>query len=307
MGIFRKLFGGKVQQSGQSDPDSEVRRLADEASRLADEVINREYVGGSIMTNYAFTAGSETPLIKAVDKIIELAPEDPDFLFAKSEAHYMQADGETGQEYRKKTLAVAPNHFDANMRQEYHEGWANIFHYPCWSEQSKTVPAMMLALQSKGNVVQTVRDGLKLTIVILIPASQAEFPSNVIDSNWKPLWVQTPHGPVFEHYALLKLSTGFIRKHEYILAPYPVEPIHPRHGNWLIRRFCEVESIFIGFNDEANVIYNKRYVFPKPLRDMLKDVKSRLGELHLPQDYKRKYELAAQWYMQNSNLDDIVW
>lgn len=305
MGIFSKLFGGKQEKSGQ--PDREVRRLADEASRVADEVIDRKYVSGSIMTNYTFDVGTELPLIKIVDRIVELAPENPDFLFAKSEAHYLQADGEIGQEYRQKTLEFAPDHFDANMRHEYHQQWENLFHHPGWSEQSKTVPAVMLTAQSEGIAVQIVRDSLTLTLAILIQLSREQFSSSGVDSKWKPLWVETPHGPVFEHYVLLKMPTGYIGKVENALSPYPIEPVLPRHGNWLLRRFCEVESIFIVVNDQESVIYNKRYEFPVPLKSTLKDIKLKLGEVTLPHDWRQKYQSAVQWYEQNSNLDDIVW
>lgn len=305
MSFLRKLFGGEQQKSGQSD--REIRRRADEASRVADEMIDRKYVGGSIISSSTFESGSESPLTKAVDRVLELAPEDPDFLFAKSEAHYARADGETGQEYRRRTLAVAPDHFDANMRQNYGGQWPNLFNeYSGWSEQSKTVPQVMLAVQSAG-AVQIVRDGLALSLAILIQQSREQFPSSGVESQWKPLWVETPHGPVFEHYVLLKLPTGFIGKQEYTLCPYPIEPVHPRQGNWLIRRFCEVESIFIIINDKEDVIYNKRYTFPESLKSTLKDIKLKLREVPLPHDWKQKYQLSVQWYEQNSNLDDIVW
>jgi hypothetical protein len=305
VGIFDKLFSGTQQKSVQHDP--KVHHLADEASRVADEMIKREYVGRSILMSSINEMGSESPLTKAVDRVLELAADDPDFLFAKSEAHAARMDGKTSLEYLRKTLAVAPDHYDAKMRQNHSEQWDNIFAYPSWSEQNKKVPAMMLALQSEGNFVQIVRDGLILTLAILIPASQNQFSSNILESRWKPLWVETPHGPVFVHYAMLKLQSGTIYKQEMTISPYPIEPLHPRTGHWLIRRFCEVNSIFIGFNNEGDVFYNKRYTFPKPLRSSLGSVKSKLKNLTLPHDYNNKYQLAVQWYMQNSNLDGIAW
>ena len=58
---------------------------------------------------------SETTLTKAIDRVLELEPNNPDFLFAKAEALFARVDGETGMEFRKKTLEVDPSHFDANM------------------------------------------------------------------------------------------------------------------------------------------------------------------------------------------------
>ncbi len=37
----------------------------------------------------------------------------------------------------------------------------------------------------------------------------------------------------------------------------------------------------------------------------LKKIKEKLGNMVLPQHYDSKFKLAAQWYMNNSNLDDI--
>ena len=311
MGIFGKLFGSKQQKSEKFTP--EIIQLSAEASRIADEFIKREYVGRRIMTSSIVEMGSETPITKAIDHVLELSPNSPDFLFAKSEAHYARMDGETGIEYRKKTLTVAPDHFDANMLQNHYDQWEHLFSYCGWNEQLKTVPDMVHALQADGDSVQIVRDALIPTILILIPKSQIAagyfelFPSGVAASKWKPLWIETPHGPVFIHYIILKLRSGEIYRQELVMSPYPIEPINPRTGHWLIRRFCETGSIFIGYNDGTDVIYNSRYTFPKALRSTLRDIKSKLIKLSLPHDYDSKFKLAAKWYMDNSNLDEIVW
>ena len=120
------------------------------------------------------------------------------------------------------------------------------------------------------------------------------------------LWVETPHGPVFIHYVNLKLQSGEIRRQELMISPYPIE-INQRIGYWLIRRICEVDSIFIGFNDEDNVMYNSRYTFPNALRSTLRSIKSKLNKLSLPDDSETKFVLSAQWYKDNSNLSDIEW
>src|SRR3990170_2583637 len=92
MGIFGKLFGSKQQKSEQFTP--EISQLVAEAARIADEFIKREYVGRRIMTSSMVEMGSETPITKAIDHVLELSPNNPDFLFAKSEAHYARMDGE---------------------------------------------------------------------------------------------------------------------------------------------------------------------------------------------------------------------
>jgi hypothetical protein len=269
-------------------------------------MFERKYIGKSIVMSCTVELGSESPLTKAIDRVLELEPGNPDLLFAKSEAHYARMDGETGLTYLKQALSAFPDHFEASMRERYCQNWDNIFAYYGWSDKVKSVSALMLALQNEGNPMQIVRDGLALTLVALIPVARSQFP-DVVDCRWKPVWVDTPHGPVFEHYVMLKLRSGEVRKQEMTISPYPVEPPHPRNGNWLIRRACEIDSIFIAFNDGSSVVYNKRYTFSGELKSRLRDIKKRIGQLSLPPNHIAKFREAAQWYMQNSNLDDIKW
>lgn len=283
-----------------------VSQLVQEASRIADETISREFSAGAIITSSTVDFGSESPLIQKIDQILELVPDDPDFLFAKSEAYYAHLDGETGQKYIQRVLAISPDYFDAVMREKHFQQWDHLFCYPGWYESMQKVPPMMLDIQSAGHPVQIVRDGLKLTLTILMPAERDQLFSEIVESRWKPIWVDTPYGPVFEHYVLLKLTNGDIRRQEMTISPYPVEPVNQCHGNWLIRRFCEVNSIFLAFNDDDEILYNQRLVYPESLRSTLATVKKRLDELTLPEDHNQKFMLAAQWYMQNSNLEDVA-
>lgn len=307
MGILKNLFGSKNKEQAIVDP--EVYKLVDEASHIADEIIKREFVGGSIMTTSTVEMGSETPLTKAIDRVLELEPNNPEFLFAKAEAHYARMDGETGLEFRNKTLQVDPNHFDANMLTNHYENWDHLFSYCGWWKQTSTLPEMMLNLLStRGESVQLVRDGLKLSIAILVPTTQMQIRADEIaESKWIPLWIDTPHGPLFVHYSLFKLRSGEIFRSEAFTSVYPITPIHQRIGYWLIRRFCELKSLFVCYVDGNEVLYNRRYDFPKALFPKLIKIKEKLSSMELPPDHDTKFKQAAQWYMNNSNLDDIKW
>ncbi len=307
MGILKKLFGNKHQEQQVYDP--EVNKLVDKASHIADEIIDRKFVDGRIMTTSTVEMGSETPLTKAIDRVLELEPNNPDFLFAKAEAHYARMDGETGMEFIKKTLEVDPNHFDANMLTNHWENWDHLFSYCGWWEETKILPDMMFNLLStRGESVQIVRDGLKLSIAVLVPTTQMQIPANEIaESKWIPFWIDTPHGPLFVHYSLFKLKSGEIWRSEGCTSVYPIMPIHQRTGYWLIRRIFELESIFVCYVNGNKVLYNRRYNFPKTLFPKLKEIKKKLSNIELPLDYDTKFKQAAQWYMNNSNLDDIKW
>jgi hypothetical protein len=105
---------------------------------------------------------------------------------------------------------------------------------------------------------------------------------------------------------MVKLKTGKIIRNEMCISPYPTEPVHPRQGNWLIRRLCEVNSIFMVMNDGGDVLYNTRYVFPGSVHSTLQNIKSKLLQLTVPHDSNR-VRLASQWYVQNSKIEDIPW
>ena len=108
-------------------------------------------------------------------------------------------------------------------------------------------------------------------------------------------------------YSLFKLKSGEIWRSEALISVYPIKPIHPQTGYWLIRRFCEIESVFICYVNGNKILYNRRYHFPKTLFPKLKKIKKKLVKMELPSDYDTKFKQAAQWYMNNSNLDDIKW
>lgn len=284
-----------------------LNQLIQEAAQIADREIRLEYAAsiGAIVSQCSHTLGTEPPIVSTIEKALEIAPNDPDLLFAKSEAYCLILDNKRSQEVRRKVLAIAPDHFDANMREKHFQQWDHMFCYPGWYESTTVVPSVMLELQQEGKPVQIVRDGLKLTLAILMPTSRDQFPKRILESRWKPLLAETPFGPIFVHYLMLKPDRGAIHRQELMISPYPVKPVHPRHGNWLIHRFCNVSSIFLAFNDGKEVLYNRRYVFPPKLREELASIEKKLHALKLPPDHERRAQSAVNWYMQNSNIDDV--
>lgn len=304
MNFLKRIFGGSTENA-QRDPETE--KLISEISRIADETIEIRYAGGSVVTSSTVDLGQETELTKAADRLLERNPENPEFLFAKAEAHYARMDGETGEAYRKMVLDRDPDHFDAKMRGRYFEQWDGLFSCPGWDGETTIVPSVMLDLQNDGQAIQSIRDGIRRSIAVLLPASRDGFPNNITASKWKPVWFDTPHGPVFEHYVMLQLSDGSIRRQELCVNPYPIEPPHPRHGNWLLHRLATLDSIFIAFNDGADVIYNQRFIFDRATVRALQQVASKIDKLVWDSKASEKFVAAAQWYMQNSDLDDIAW
>jgi len=290
----------------RSNVDPHVRELERKASQLADQVINRSYAG-AYMLNLTFGVtkeGRSFPLINAIDQILQVTPNNPDVLFAKAEIYSLLRDDKTGQRLRREVLRLEPNHFDAYMREYYFKDWENIFTYPGWSEDMTKVPPVMLAVRNSGQFVQIVRDGLTLTLAILVSVNRQHFPPELVDARWKPFWIDTPFGPVFPHYAMFRLPNGKIYRQEYSLSPYS-STIHQRNGNWLIRRFCEIDSIFIVVNEVDDVIFNFRFVYTESVRNMLASVKEKLMKMILPSDHETKIQKAMQWYMENSDIETV--
>jgi len=306
MGVLSKIFGGTKNKSAPCDP--EVRRLKEEASRIADQVIERSYSGVYLIeTSCVVTKeGRSFPLIDVIDQLLHIAPDDPDILFAKAETYSLLADDETGQRLRREVLRLDPTHFDASMRERHFHDWANIFTYPGWSDGFTKVPPVMLAVQNAGQFVQIVRDGLALTLAVFLRVNRDNFPQEVVDARWKPLWVDTPFGPVFPHYAMFRLPNGKIYRQEYSLSPYPLK-IHQRNGNWLIRRFCEVDSVFLVVNDGENVIYNSRFIYSESVRRTLASSKKKLEIVQTPLtgEHDERFRRGMEWYMQNYDMEKI--
>lgn len=289
------------------ETNPEIHRLIQEASRVADQAIERNYAGAYLL-NLTFGVtreGRSFPLINLIDDLLRLKPSEPDFLFAKAEIYSLLRDDETGQRLRREVLRLAPNHFDAYMRENHFKEWENIFTYPGWSVEQAKVPPVMLAVQKDGGYVQIVRDGLALTLAVIYRVNRDNFPAQIVDARWKPLWVETPFGPVFPHYAMFRLPNGKIYRQEFSLSPYPLQKTHQRHGNWLIRRFCEVDGIFLVVNAGEDVIYNSRFAYSESIRSTLASVKQKLEEMTLPQDYDRRFRSGMEWYMQNSDMEQI--
>jgi len=279
--------------------------LLQEASRVADEECSLTYIGGGGVLLSVKDATAESRLVASIDKALALAPNDPDILFAKSEALEAGMQGESAQQIRRRALAIAPEHFDARMREEHYQEWSNLFTNPGWSEDMQKVPEVMLGWQQDGVPMQIIRDGLKLTLAILQPASREHFPSHIPGFRWKPLWVETPDGPLFAHYVMLDLGGGRINRDELLLSPYPVTPVGSRNGDWLVRRACNVESLFLVYNDGEDVLFNKRFIFKKPLRRPLRSIAEQHQKLPYTPDHLERFQNAAKWYMQNSSPDDI--
>ena len=268
-------------------------------------LVKRTYAEKTIIVSTSLRIGDETPLIKAIDEILDIDPDNPVYLFAKSEAFYACMDGEKGQLFRKRVLEKDPDHFDARMREGHFDRWDGIYSYHSWDEQMTRIPDMVLAMQQEGMGLQIIRNGLELINMVIIPTSRATFPADIVDYQWKPVWVDTPYGPVFEHYAMLKLHSGKILRNELSISPYPLEPVHQRNGDMLIQRFCETNRVFIVFNDGPDVLFNKAYRFPAALKPSLSDIKNKCLKVQSVTDAGTRFQQAAQWYMSHSNLDGI--
>ncbi len=290
----------------RADIDPRLRCLIDEASRIADQAIDRSYAG-SYLLNLKFMVtkdGPSFPLITAIDEVLRIAPYEPDYLFAKAEAHSLLRDDETGRRLRREVLRLNPNHFDAYMREKHFQHWENIFTYPGWSVHQAKVPPVMLAIQQTGQNVQIVRDGLGLTLAVMHQVRRDNFPPQIDDARWRPFWVETPFGPIFPHYSMFKHPNGIYRQ-EFALNPYPLPKVHQRNGDWLIRRFCEVRDVFLVVNDGEDVIYNCGFHYPTWLCGELRSVKTKLEGMSFPQDYGQRFQRSMEWYMSKSNIDAI--
>jgi tetratricopeptide (TPR) repeat protein len=265
------------------------------ATAIADRVFRPRFLDGRLLCEAAAGTGGYDELRHEMDGALQLAPDDSDLLFARAEANAARGNAEAARELRERVLRLRPDHFDAGMRQRHPDEWPHLYTYPAWSDQTTTVPPTMLALEAAGHAVQIVRDTLSLTPLVLIPLPGLRSPQEVEEYHWHPRWIETPHGPVFVCSVLLRLASGAVHRERLFLSPYPVEPIVPQHGNWLIHRFCNAAWIFLVWHDDEEVLFNRRLMLAPEVRRELAYVRRCLARLELPADHEERVQRAVGW------------
>jgi hypothetical protein len=276
-------------------------------SKIADSFFERRFEDMGISTTCEFEIGVAPPLIQELNRTVELLPDDPGLLFAKSEAYFAIMDEEKGLEYQNKTLAACPNHFDAKMRQMTESTWNHMYVYPGWYSDIKIVPDIMLTLQEFKNTLQIVRDGIGLSLAVLIPTPGDEMPNKIIDAKWKPIWVSNTQGSAFFHYVLFKLQNNdqpYFQ--ELMIDPYPFSTPRPLDGYWILKRLCQLNSVWIVFNDGGKVLFNKKYDFPKTVSSELRTVKKKIDGLKVVEDHQERFTRAVHSHMEESDINEII-
>jgi tetratricopeptide (TPR) repeat protein len=275
--------------------DHPARERIREAAAIADRVFHLHYTHGRVLVEAAIPTARDGELTRAIGRALQLAPDDPDLLFARAEAEAAQGNAEAARELRERVLRLRPDHFDAGMRQRHPEEWPHLYTYPAWSEQTTTVPPTMLALEAAGHAVQIVRDTLSLSPLVLMPLPGLRSPGDVQEYHWHPRWIETPHGPVFRCTVVLRSASGAVHRRDLFLSPYPVEPIAPQHGNWLIHRFCNAAWIFLVWHDDEEVLFNRRLMLSPEVRQELATIRRSLARLELPPDHAERVRRAVAW------------
>ncbi|OEU66713.1 MAG: hypothetical protein BA863_03815 [Desulfovibrio sp. S3730MH75] len=293
-------------ETTELENSSDVIKQIEEIFRAIDSSIQREYSNMAFNFWCEFDSGSSPPFIKQIDDLMKSVPNDPDVLFLKSEAHFAIMDGEIGLKYQKRTLDIDPDHFDAKMRSRYPE-WLNVFVYPGWYDNIKSVPAISLTIQQENNMLQVVRDGLKVSMLVLVTIPADDLPGKIVDANWKPIWVNTKNGVAFFYYVVFKVSK--IDKPawlEFMIDPYPFDIPRSLDGYWLVQRLCRQDHIWIAFNDGEKLLYNKKCLFTVSEKSNFNKMKKHMSNLKRDNDSHAKFISAVQFHQHNYDPDSLL-
>jgi hypothetical protein len=123
------------------EPTLTLDGLIAEISELADKAITVTRVGESVMVQSDSVSGQR--LVELLDRALELKPEDPALLVARSDAlaHAMQL--KTAEDALDEILARYPDDLEARVRKEHWGEWSSVFTLPRWSESATALtPAM---------------------------------------------------------------------------------------------------------------------------------------------------------------------
>jgi hypothetical protein len=239
-------------------------------------------------------------MVELFNKAIAKAPNDPDLLYARASLHYFTMQGEDGQKDRNRVLELSPTHFDALMNKEYFKTWDSLFRLPSWQDKKTTLPEFMTRFIEMGHYTQVVRDHLKGAVAIVVPENPNIGLDGCTKIRWDLKWVESPHGKVAAHY--LFLNNG---KFQEMFIPHLTENEPTINSNfWLLKRLAAEKYCFIVIVRGSKVIWNERYFFPT---ELLKTLKKLEGDLKTDGAISsmNKFQTAAQWYMNNSDINTL--
>ena len=305
MGIFKKLFDPKKENTDSYS--SEITKRIEGFSEAVETSIHRSFDGMRFTFRCECAPGSTPPFIERIDQALHILPDHSNALFAKSEAHFAILDEKTGRLYQDKTLAINPNHFDAKMRQKHPE-WTNMFAYPGWDEKAQRMPEVSLSVQtSLNNVLQIVREGLRLISAIFVPIAANDLPGKIVWAKWQPIWVKAEGGVAFFHYVIFKVEEyDKPACLEFMVNPYPYHPPLSLNGYWLLQRLCLEDYVWIVFNDGEKVLFNRKFDLTDSLKSDLKKTMKALSSLKSDEDSLSLFSSAVRFHQQNYDLDKLT-
>ncbi len=247
-----------------SSPDHPAAAWIQEASDAADQGIelHMESMTSTLQTNSE--AGAR--ILSAIERALEITPDDADLLVARAGARMFAPGDDEVPDILRRALDIEPDHFDARMRLE-HPSWENLFLFPSFSEDMGTLPQVMGQYLELGQMVQVVRNKLELSLAVVVPGPSEGFP-HVDRSRWELMWVETPYGPIAEHYLIIEVQ-GEARSAEACV-PHLAEP-EPgaRNAYWILRRMPHVRSMVLAFADGHRVLHSSEYELPPKVHEVL--------------------------------------
>jgi len=199
-----------------------------------------------------------------------------------------------------RVLELSPAHFDATMHREHFNSWDTILSLPGWDENKTSLPDLILKHVQLGHSAQIVRDNLRGAIAIVVQENPNIGLYGCSKIRWDLKWINTPQGKVAAHY--LFLNNG---KFQEMFIPH-LDGNEPKINSnyWLLKRLATEKYCFMVIVRGSQVLWNERYFFPGELLNTLKKLEGDLKTEGSISSMER-FQTAAQWYMNNSDVNTL--
>lgn len=276
------------------------------AATIADEGITLSPSADGLTQTAAISKAVAQKLVQAIDQAVEIAPDDPDLLVAKSAALSLSSEPDNAMAVLDQALAIAPHHFDGRMLKAHPDTWQHLFHFPSWAEGHTKLSPIMRERRWMGQQLQLVRDGLTLGVAVVNPEKREMFPDTTLRAKWDLVWMETPHGPVAVHYTMLDWGNDDIWPHEEFIPHVGAEIPAVLDNYWVLRRLAVIDSCFIVLADmqSGEVLHNERYIFPQTLRSKIRAMDNDLRRMGPTVDIDECLA-AGNWYVEKYTLDSV--
>ncbi len=221
----------------------------------------------------------------------------------------------------RRVLELDPNYYEARQQVAYGPRWHDAFAYTPWESPTgvdvgSELPGSLLALLPPGNDPVTrlalLRDGVAKVVSILTRTPRSTWAKPLtpeLPAHIDMMLSRTPHGPIIAFYLIVEDRADDPYKGETFLNPH--DPGYPTYdacqlGQNLVSQLSRQDHTYLIFVDENNkLLMSRKLEFDPQTQVKINHCIYEIQTLPAQAMDAPRFQLAAQWHMQNIPLDQI--